>query len=86
MRISEFILPKRKYASRGPKGRHWWGKECVQHLSSAETPTSIAELPALEPNLPTAVSTVSGKKLVLSLPSTLGTSEAGQMLPTTGQL
>ena len=40
------------------------GMECVSHLSSEETPATIAELP--EPTLPTVVSTVSGKKLTLS--------------------
>ena len=58
------------------------GKQWVQHLSSEETPASIIEFPAPEPTLLTAVSTVSGKKLTLSLPSTSMTSEAGQKLPT----
>ena len=47
---------------------------------------SIAELPAPEPTLPSAVLTASGKKLTLSLPSTSGTPEAGQKLPTKNQL
>ena len=42
------------------------------HLLSEEAPASFAELPAPEPTLPTAVLTASGKKLVLSLPSTQG--------------
>ena len=61
-------------------------KECVQHLSSEATPASIAELPAPELTLPTAVSTASGKNLTLSLPSTLGTCEACQKLSTKDQL
>ena len=62
------------------------GKECAQHFPSEETPASISELPAPEPTLPKAVSTVSGNKLTLSLPSTTRTSEAGQKLPTKDQL
>ena len=67
MSTSEFALPKRKYASRRCKGRHWWGKECVQHLSSEETPASIAEFPAPETTFLTKMSTASGKKLAGTL-------------------
>ena len=62
-----FVHPKRKHASRGPKGHRWGENECVQHLSSEETPASTAELPAPEPNFPTAVSTASGKNAVVTI-------------------
>ena len=58
-------------------------------LMSEETPASIASIPVLpapESTLLAAVSTVSGKKLTLSLPSTSRTTEAGQKLPTKYQL
>ena len=56
----------------GLRGVVWGrGKECVQHLLSENTP---------------AVSTATGKKLTLLLPSTSRASEAGQKPPTKDQL
>ena len=63
-----------------------FGGERIVFCLSVETPLSIAELPAPEPTLPTAVSTATGKKLVHLLLSSSGTSEVGQKLPTKDQL
>ena len=83
---SKFVLPKLRYDSRRRMGCTCWGKECVQHLLSEETTTSIAVLPAPELTLPTAVSTALRKNLALSQPSSLETSEAGQKLSINDQL
>ena len=81
-----FVFPKRKSDSRWPKEHRLGENEFVQHLSSEEIPASIAELPATDLSLPTAVLAASGKRLTLSLPSTSGTGEVGLILTTKDQL
>ncbi len=86
MCTSEFVLPKRKYASRRRNGRSSGERSVFSPYRVRKDQLPSRELQAPEPTLPAAISTASWEEAGALATINLGTSEAGHKLSTKDQL